>query len=212
MALPLSREARWVFIGDSITDCGRRDCPDALGKGYVRLVRDLLHAAYPAFAPEVINKGISGNKITDLQSRWDEDVLALKPDLVSIKIGINDVWHGLGEDPSRGTTIENFRAGLDDVLRRLKEGFPQATIVLCEPSVIWPPAPAQGNECLQPYIVAVREAAREFQAKCVVPLHGAFVRSREVRPDIDWASDGVHPSSSGHMLIARTWLAMLGLL
>jgi lysophospholipase L1-like esterase len=212
MALPLSREARWLFIGDSITDCGRRQCPDELGGGYVRMVRDLLHAGYPAFAPTVINRGISGNKIGDLRSRWDEDVLAHQPDLVSIKIGINDVWHGLGDNRDGGTTIEKFREGLAEVLQKLKEVHPEVTIVLCEPSVIWPPAPAEGNETLQPYIQAVREIGAQFEAKCVVPLHGAFTKSREARPDIDWAPDGVHPRSSGHMLIARTWLAMLGLL
>lgn len=212
MALPLSREARWLFIGDSITDCGRRSCPEGLGNGYVRLVRDLLRAAHPAVAPEVLNQGISGNKITDLQSRWDEDVLAHKPDLVSIKIGINDVWHGLGDNPSGGTSLEAFQSGLEEVLQRLKAALPAATVVLCEPSVIWPPAPEQGNSRLQPYIQAVRDVGARFEVATVVPLHAAFETRRTARPDIAWAPDGVHPSSSGHMLIARTWLGMLGLL
>lgn len=212
MALPLAREARWLFIGDSITDCGRRSCPEGLGNGYVRLIRDLVSAAHPAVAPEFRNEGISGNKIADLQSRWDKDVLAHRPDLVSIKIGINDVWHGLGENPQGGTSIGAFRDGLDEVLERLKSACPSATVVLCEPSVIWPPAPEVGNAALQPYIAAVREAGNRFDAAAVVPLHAAFETHRAARPDINWAPDGVHPSSSGHMLIARTWLAMLGLL
>ena len=110
MALTLSREARWVFIGDSITDCGRRECPELIGNGYVRVIRDWLRAARPATAPEVINAGISGNKIGDLQGRWDEDVLALQPELVSIKIGINDVWHGLGGNQN-GTPLDKFKEG-----------------------------------------------------------------------------------------------------
>lgn len=212
MALPFSREARWVFIGDSITDCSQRTCPERLGQGYVRSIRDLLYAAHPAFAPTVINRGISANKITDLQARWDEDVLAHQPDLVSVKIGINDVWHGLGDNPAGGTSLEKFHEGYADILERTQKAFPSVTIVLCEPSVIWPPSPSEGNEKLQPYVQAVREVAEKFGARCVVPLHHAFLRSREARPDIDWAPDGVHPSSAGHMLIARTWLGMLGLL
>lgn len=211
MALDLSPEARWVFIGDSITDCGRRECPEQIGEGYVRMIRDWLRAAHPAPAPQVINKGISGNKITDLQARWDEDVLSLQPDVVSIKIGINDVWHGLGPEPT-GTSLELFLEGGMDILQRLRNACPASKIVLCEPSVIWPPAPEVGNERLQPYIEIIRNLGLQFGVERVVPLHGAFVQSRDVRPDIDWALDGVHPSSSGHMLIARTWLAALGLL
>jgi len=211
MALTLSREARWVFIGDSITDCGRRECLELIGNGYVRTIRDWLRAARPATAPEVINAGISGNKIGDLQGRWDEDVLALQPELVSIKIGINDVWHGLGGNQN-GTPLDKFKEGVSDILQRLKSACPQTKIVLCEPSVIWPPSPEEGNEALQPYIEAMRNFASTFETERIVPLHAAFVKSREARPDIDWAPDGVHPSSAGHMLIARTWLAAMDLL
>ncbi len=211
MAMTLSKGARWVFIGDSITDCGRRECPEQIGAGYVRMIRDWLRAAEPATAPEVINTGISGHKIGDLQGRWDDDVIAFKPDLVSIKIGINDVWHGLGGEQN-GTPLDKFEEGVSDLLQRLESACPQTKIVLCEPSVIWPPSPEEGNEALQPYIEVIRNLGSVFEAECIIPLHGAFVQSREARPDIDWASDGVHPTSSGHMLIARTWLATMGLL
>jgi acyl-CoA thioesterase I len=211
MALPLTRDSRWIFIGDSITDSGRRQCPEAVGTGYVRDVRDWLRASIPRLAPEVLNKGISGNTISDLQRRWDSDVIALKPQLVSIKIGINDVWHGLaGADG--GTPIEEFRKIYADILGRLKAAWPETTIVLCEPSVIWSPAPAEGNEMLEPYAAAVREAALDFHVQGVVPLRRAFEKAGAERPDVEWVPDGVHPSSSGHMLIARSWLACLGLL
>lgn len=211
MALPLSRDARWLFIGDSITDAGRFQCPEGMGGGYVRLVRDWLLASHPSSAPEVINRGTSGNKVTDLQARWDTDVLAHEPSLVSIKIGINDVWHGL--NPGRaGVNIETFREVYAEILQSLKASCPDALIVLCEPSVIWPPAPAEGNEALLPYVQATRDLAAKFGAHALVPLHGVFNRAREERPDVPWAPDGVHPNSSGHMLIARSWLAALGLL
>src|SRR3989442_15766615 len=104
MPLNLNASTRLLFIGDSITDCGRREDPEAVGSGFVRGIRDWLRAADPANAPIVINHGVSGNKITDLQKRWQRDVIDQAPDVVSVMIGINDVWHGLvprsaGVDP-----------------------------------------------------------------------------------------------------------------
>src|ERR1700712_5153447 len=96
MPLDLQPGQTYLFIGDSITDVGRRDEPEGLGNGYVRLIRDYLYAKDPVKAPRVINTGISGNRVTHLQKRWKEDVLDHAPDVVSIKIGINDVWHNLG--------------------------------------------------------------------------------------------------------------------
>ena len=211
MALPLSRDSRWIFVGDSITDSGRRQCPESLGSGYVRDVRDWLRASLPAQAPQIINKGISGSTMSDLRRRWEEDVIADNPQLVSILIGINDVLHGLG-GRNAGTSIESYRENYADILGRLKNAFPQVAIVLCEPTAIWPPASAAGNEILKPFVEAVQHAAVEFDAQSVVPLHRTFEKAVSERPDIDWLSDGVHPSSSGHMLIARSWLACLGLL
>jgi acyl-CoA thioesterase I len=211
MALPLSRDARWIFIGDSITDSDRMECPDAIGSGYVRGVRDWLRASLPAQAPQIINKGTSGNTILDLQRRWESDVIANEPQLVSVFIGINDVWHGL-DGQGGGTPIKKYTEIYADILRRLKSACPLATIILCEPSAIWPPAPAEGNELLKPYVQAVQDAGVAFEARGVVPLYRAFEKARSERPDIDWLPDGVHPSSSGHMLIARSWLASLGLL
>jgi acyl-CoA thioesterase-1 len=211
MALPLTRDSRWVFIGDSITDAGRFQCPDGLGNGYVRFIRDWLLASHPASAPEILNRGISGNKVTDLSDRWDADVLQLQPALVSVKIGINDVWHGLRSD-RRGTDLATFRSVYQSLLQRLREQHPKALVVLCEPSVIWPPAPEEGHAALQPYVQVVRELAEKFSVRALVPLHGAFNQAREKRPDIPWTTDGVHPGSAGHTLIARSWLAALGLL
>lgn len=210
MAIPFSRKAHWTFVGDSITDCGQRECPEGIGAGYVRLIRDWLYALDPAKVPKITNTGISGDRVWSLQRRWN-DVLALKPDLISIKIGINDVWHNI-PPTQEGTDLARYREVYHDILRRLRDNLPDTTLVLCEPSVIWPPAPEIGNELLSPYIEVVRDLAQEFSAVAVVPLHAAFNNARAARPDVDWAPDGVHPASSGHMLIARTWLASLGLL
>ena len=211
----LSRESRVLFIGDSITDAGRgADKEEQIGNGYVRLVRDLLRAKDPANAPHVINRGISGNKVTDLSARWERDVIASDPHLLSVMIGINDVWHGLNPAWAPGVDIDDYTAIYRDLLTRTRKGLPNCRVVLMEPTVIDPPAPAEGNEKLQPYVKAVNALAKEFAGTVVaaVPTHTAFVNARTARPDIVWAPDGVHPSTSGHMLIARTWLAATGLL
>jgi lysophospholipase L1-like esterase len=207
----LTSTTRLLFIGDSITDCDRRNDPAQLGHGYVRLVRDWLCVRDPKNAPVVINRGISGNKMPDLQRRWQRDVLNERPDVLSIFIGVNDVWHALipGRD---GTSIDDFVAGYRDILSRTRAALPNCTIVLCEPSVIWPPVREDGNAKLRPYVTAVREAAREFDAAALVPLHAAFNVARDANGAIAWTIDGVHPTSAGHLLIARTWLATTNLI
>lgn len=211
MVLSFTATCRLLFIGDSITDCGRREDAEQVGNGYVRMIRDWLAAKDPANAPIVINRGISGNKIPDLEKRWQRDVLEERPDVLSIYIGINDVWHGLA--PGRaGCEIDDYLRGYRSILRQTRGSLPSCRIVLCEPSVIWPPAPAEGNERLAPYVQSVHELAVEFGAERVVPLHRVFNAARDARPDIPWTRDGVHPTSFGHMLIARTWLSAAGLI
>jgi acyl-CoA thioesterase I len=211
MGITLTRESRLLFIGDSITDCGRRDDKEKIGSGYPRLIRDYLWARDPDRAPVVLNTGISGNRVTHLQERWQRDVIDLKPDVLSIKIGINDVWHGLG-GKNEGVPIALFIPTYRQILLQVRSALPQCQLVLCEPNMISPPAPADGNDALKPYVRAVNELAAEFHADAVVRLHGAFLEAVRRRPDIPWAPDGVHPSSTGHMLIAREWLKATGLL
>lgn len=200
-----SSNTRLVFIGDSITDCGRINDPEKIGCGYVRIIRDWLMAKDPGCAPEVINKGVSGNKVNDLHKRWQEDVLDLKPDVLSIKIGINDVWHNFLEPP-QGISLEEFVRIYEELLDQVKTHLPECQIVLCEPTVIWPPAEDGANEQLKHYCQAVRELAVQVRARAFAPLHGAFEDAKICRPDVSWTTDGVHPTSTGHMLIARQWL------
>src|SRR5690625_8042748 len=99
---------RMVFIGDSITESGKFEDPEALGSGYVRLLYDYFITTYPASKFEVINKGISGNRIDDIKARWLRDVIDLNPDIVSISIGINDVWNQLKYPETKQKHPENF--------------------------------------------------------------------------------------------------------
>jgi acyl-CoA thioesterase-1 len=212
MAIRVRSSTRLLFIGDSITDCGRVTDSEKVGHGYVRMIRDWLLAREPAAAPEVINVGTSGNKIPDLQERWDADVIANSPDVLSVMIGINDVWHGLKPEWQPGCPLDKYIAGYRDILSRLKGTLPGCALVLCEPSVIDPPQDERGNESLAPYVRSVHELGREFSAECIVPLHTTFVQARNARPDVQWTTDGVHPTPLGHTLIARTWLDSTGLL
>ena len=214
-ALPLSRDARWLFIGDSITDCGRRDDPQKMGNGYVRLIRDWLLARSPAEAPQVINRGVGGDRVLELAARWQEDVIALHPNLLSIKIGINDVWRQLNPaSAASGVKIDEYTATYEKLLSDTIAADPNVKIVLCEPSVISPPQPRNGNETLRPYVEAVRGLAGKFpgHVACVVGLHEACLAAEKAQPDVVWWEDGVHPSSAGHMLLARTWLDETGVL
>lgn len=207
MPIAFHKDMRIVFIGDSITDCGRLEDPEGLGSGYVRRVREITLARDPATAPLVFNRGTSGHRVPDLAARWDRDVIALAPDVVSIKIGINDVWRqfdGRGE----ATLIEEFKSVYDALLSRTLAALPACKVVLCEPTVFWPPAEQHelGQTLIKPYVEAVNALGDAFAVHAVVPLHGAFERARAARPEVDWATDGVHPSSAGHMLIAEQWL------
>ncbi len=100
---------RIVFIGDSITDCGREDDPEGIGSGYVRIVNDYLSLMLPDVTLRVENRGVSGETILDLKARWQEDVVALKPDWLSVSIGINDEWKQVGPERYRDTYRELLR-------------------------------------------------------------------------------------------------------
>lgn len=191
-----------VFFGDSITDAGRRADPDALGGGYVRLL------AEGALADErVVNAGISGNRVVDLQGRLDEDVLAHEPDLVSIMIGINDTWRRF--DSGDATSAESFEAGYRDILDRITAAG--AGLVLLEPFVL-PVTEAQATawrEDLEPRIAAVQRLGEEYGA-VVVPLDSELNTLADSLGEggaAQLAGDGVHPTPRGHAEIVRLWLA-----
>src|SRR6185369_13335518 len=97
-----------LFIGDSITDCGRRGEAAPLGNGYVRIASELITAKYPAHGLNIINKGLGGNTVRDLFNRWGDDAMAFKPDWLSIKIGINDLHRTLGGVTDQAVTPEQF--------------------------------------------------------------------------------------------------------
>jgi len=190
-----------VFFGDSITDAGQREDPDRLGNGYVRLLADKLTGV------TVINAGISGNKAVDLQARLDDDVLAHRPDLVSIMIGINDTWRKFDRDDP--TSAAAYEASYRDLLTRITATG--ARLILLEPFVL-PVTDEQATAWrvdLDPKIDAVRRLAADFGAP-LVPLDVELNKLAVDSGAAALAGDGVHPSEQGHAEITRLWLETAG--
>lgn len=200
--------ARVLFQGDSITDFGRdRDQPWGLGSGYVNLIAAWFTARYPQLKVQFLNRGISGNRVADLRGRWDEDALALKPDWVSILIGINDTWRRY--DSNDPTSAEAYAADYRDVLARSQVAG--ARLIVLEPFLLPHPADReQWRVDLDPKIHVARQLTREFDA-IFVPLDGVFAAAAAASGAMaDWTPDGVHPTPAGHALIAQAWLSAVG--
>jgi len=205
----LEKHSVVLLQGDSITDAGRSRTDDNdLGGGYAGMVAAWVSAAWPEQHVRFVNRGISGNRAKDLRARWQSDCLDLRPDLVSIMIGINDTWrHYDSNDP---TSAEAFETSCRSILKDVR-GKLDAQIVLCEPFLLpVPPDRAAWRVDLDPKIAVVRKLAREFEAT-LVPLDGIFAQASTRREPAFWAPDGVHPTPAGHALIAQAWLrAVIG--
>lgn len=191
-----------VFIGDSVTDCGR-DIEPPFGDGYVREI-----ARSGELSGEIINVGTSGHRLIDLEKRWQVDVLEHKPTLVSVAIGINDTWRRY--DDNDPTSLEDFRERYLRVLQTTKAAFnPQ--FVLCEPFLLavrdemnmW-------REDLDPKIEVVHEMAKEFDA-VLVPFDKYLNKLALTIPMVEIAEDGIHPTVFAHAEMAKLWLKSLAL-
>jgi len=207
----LDAKGVFLFQGDSITDAGRHRGSDgandgaALGGGYPRLVASRLLADRPRDGLRVYNRGISGNKVPDLAARWEADALALEPDVLSILIGVNDIWHKLNGD-SAGT-VADYREGYHDLLDETRRRLPDVKLVICEPFVLrcgavderWFPEFDERR-------AACAEQAKLFDAVWV-PFQQVFdAATTGGVPAAYWAGDGVHPTLAGHQLMADAWL------
>jgi acyl-CoA thioesterase-1 len=186
-----------VFAGDSVTDCSRSEDPDGLGFGYVRE----LSATSLLQQTRTVNAGVGGDRLEDLETRWKKDVLARRPDVVSVMIGINDTWRHV--DSGLPSPIDTFT----ECYRGLLSSLPPSTgIVLLEPFVI----PVDGQQetvwrhDLEPRIQAVHRLADEFGA-VIVPTDRILNRLASTVGPSALAKDGVHPTARGHREIAAAW-------
>jgi lysophospholipase L1-like esterase len=200
-----------LFQGDSITDAGRdrkreENANDAraLGTGYAFLLTTHLLAERPAAGLKIYNRGISGNKVYQLAERWDKDCIAMAPNVVSILIGVNDIWHKL--NGNYDGTLEVYERDYRSLLERTRRARPGVKLVVCEPFVLrcgavndkWFPD-------FDGYRAAARRVATSFGA-VFVPFQSAFDEAVRTSPPAHWAADGVHPTMAGAYLMGRTWL------
>lgn len=200
------RPARIVFFGDSITEQG------AAPGGYVALIRETMKRR--GSATEIIGAGIGGNKVEQLQARIDADVIAKKPTMVVVYIGINDVWHWtIGIPGAKGSTREQFESGLRAVIAKIQSAG--ATVVLCTPSVIGEKKAGANPEdaMLEEYSAISRRVARET-GSILCDLRKAFVEhiAKNNPNDVDQGvltTDRVHLNPAGNAFVAAEILRVL---
>lgn len=211
-----------VFQGDSITDVGRsRDelyiynttNTSGFGRGYPNLVSAHLGFDYPE-QYMCYNRGISGNRIVDLYARIKMDIINLKPDILSILIGVNDVWHEIGAHKN-GVEADKFEKIYDMLITEIKQALPDIKILILEPFVLKGNATLPTDEIPDRWDIFNREVPLRAQAAkriaikhglVFVPLQDKFDAAAQNCEMGYWLHDGVHPTLSGHELIKREWL------
>jgi lysophospholipase L1-like esterase len=204
------KDARILFQGDSITDGGRgrnSDPNHILGHGYVYLIAANYGGHHPERNLTFINRGFSGNKMPDLAARWQKDTIALKPDVLSILIGINDVWHNL--DENKEIPFEQFEHTYDKLMGDTMAALPGVKIVLCEPFMLPGSATkARWNEW-ETAVKKMQQIVERLGAKYKMPVvhfQKVFDDACKRVPAERWIWDGVHPTYAGHQLMADEWV------
>jgi len=200
-----------LFQGDSITDAGRqnRKSPKvndqkSMGNGYAGMAASALLASRPSWNLNIFNRGISGNKVHQLDARWQSDCLDHRPDVLSILIGVNDIWHGL--TGRYDGTVQRYENDYMALIERTRMALPNVQLVICEPFVLkcgavdekWFPE-------FDHYRAVARKVASQNSAT-FVPFQEMFDRALSFAPAQHWARDGVHPSHHVSALMADFWL------
>lgn len=200
-----------LFQGDSVTDFGRGYGDDNnLGTGYAYITSALFNSLNPELNVKFINRGVSGNRVSDMKERWQKDCIDLKPNVVSILIGINDCWRRF--DSNNPMSAEEFKQNYHHILTEVKTKL-NCKVIICEPFLL-PVTDEQKRfwrEDLDPKIQVARELSREFNA-VFVPYDGLFAAASTRQLPSYWAADGVHPTPAGHALMSNAWLKAVGAL
>ena len=203
-----------LLQGDSITDSGRiktvaePNNTRALGNGYALDVASTLLLKHPDKDLKFFNKGISGNKVHQLAERWQADCIEIKPNILSIHIGVNDFWHTLtnGYTGTIQTYIDDYKKLLDSTQRLL----PDVKLIICEPFAVL--GVRAVDEKWYPTFDLFRKAASDIADQYdapFVPYQAAFDKAIKQAPPAYWTGDGVHPSVAGAALMAQTWLEVV---
>ena len=176
------------------------------GTGYPRLVSAKLGYDCPN-EYKFLNRGISGNRVVDLLSRVKCDMINLAPDVMSILIGVNDVWHEL--DSKNGISADKYENLYNMLLEEVKEALPDIKLMILEPFVLGGDAAEGRYDVFRQEVELRAEASRRVADKMgavLVPLQQMFDEAEAKAPSTYWTVDGVHPTAAGHELIARAWI------
>jgi len=201
-----------LFQGDSITDGNRGRSSDpnhVLGHGYAFAIASRLGAEFPERNLTFINRGVSGNTVAALNERWTTDALDLKPDVLSILIGVNDVLFGM----KSGNRISGFEEELRTLLQATRKGLPNTKLVLIEPFILSVGMVKENPERWSNEMATIQGAIRKLAAEfdCIhLPLQQTFTNALERAPADYWIWDGIHPTVSGHGLMAIEWMKKVG--
>lgn len=209
--MELKKNQRIEFVGDSVTDCNRHYDAElggwgSFGEGFVHQIYATLVALYPDKQAMVINKGVSGDNIVKMAARWQEDVLDLHPDHLTIMIGINDVWRyfdAVFRHYQDAVTLSDFRQHYRQLLETTLPRVPD--ILMMTPYMIEANPHDPMREKLASYQQAIQEIAQEYQVPCL-DLQPVFDQFLTQQSSYALASDRVHPNLQGHVLIAKAWL------
>jgi len=199
-----------LFQGDSVTDAGRTGCgnpAESLGMGYPFFIAARLHADRLGEELNVVNRGVSGNRVVDLYARWKADTLNLRPDVLSILIGINDTWHEFAWQ--NGVEVPRYAEFYRKLIDWTKEKLPACRLVLCEPFAL----EVEGGPVTPDWLVeigqrraVVKSLANEYGA-VFVPFQSMLDKARKQAGDPKkLLADGVHPTPCGHQLMADLWI------
>ncbi|HEY3369383.1 MAG TPA: SGNH/GDSL hydrolase family protein [Prolixibacteraceae bacterium] len=204
-----------LFQGDSITDGNRGRSTDPnhiMGHGYAFSIASRWGAEYPEKGLTFINKGISGNKIVDLAARWQKDTLDLKPDVLSILVGVNDSSSVVFKrEPI--ITVEKYEEGYRSLIEQTKAQFPEIVLVLCEPFILPVGKVKENWEAYQADMVQRQDVVRKLAQQYVaifIGLQKVFDKACQEAPADYWIWDGVHPTVAGHELITQEWIRLVG--
>ena len=201
-----------LFQGDSITDAGRDkknaepNSAKALGRGYAAMLAGSLLGEYADLQLKVYNRGISGNKIPDLARRWQKDTIDLKPDVLSILIGVNDLWHQFAFGNKYKATVQDYENGYRELIEKTQKEVPGVQIVICE---AFTTRESDDFKPLKQYAAACKKLAAEFNL-AFVPFDSLFDDATKAAPAKFWLGDGIHPSVPGHALMADAWREATG--
>jgi lysophospholipase L1-like esterase len=206
--MKIQSESTFLMIGDSITDAGRqRDGTpasqfEALGRGYVIYTAALLGANYPELNIKVVNRGIGGNTVVDLENRWETDALAIKPNWMSVMIGINDLYRKYSEpdDPQKHIPLEKFEKTYRKLLTSIRPSL--KGLILLTPFYLEEDQQDPKRADTDRFCGVVKMLAREFDAM-LVDAQAMFDKAMKQLPLEQLGPDRVHPTPAGHMMLSK---------